>query len=148
MLCLAFFDKVNCKQISNIVWPVSSRRTVNKSLNKTGCHCVTRYRFAQESSPLTISVWKLILATRASRRCVSSQGLADDAQWNRQCMFRFTDTADFVTDIRNTFTLLNILYCFNVNLLLTPYQVLDTPKSAKCATDLHVHGTCIVSVIR
>ena len=48
MLCLAFFDKVNCKQITN----------------KTGCHCVTGYRFAQESSPLTISVWKLILAAR------------------------------------------------------------------------------------
>ena len=34
MLCLAFFDKVNCKQITNIVWPLSSRRTVNKSLTK------------------------------------------------------------------------------------------------------------------
>ena len=34
MLCLAFFDKVNCKQITNIVWPLSSRGTVNQSLTK------------------------------------------------------------------------------------------------------------------
>ena len=34
LLCLAFYDKVNCKQITNIVWPLLSRRTVNKSLTK------------------------------------------------------------------------------------------------------------------
>ena len=34
MHCLAFFDKVNCTQITDIVWLLSSRRTVNKSLTK------------------------------------------------------------------------------------------------------------------
>ena len=34
MHCLAFFDKVNCTQITDIVCHLSSRRTVNKSLTK------------------------------------------------------------------------------------------------------------------
>ena len=59
------------KQLDNIflstciVWPFSTKWTVNKLLTLFGLcrHCVIRHHFAPESSLLTISVWLLILAT-------------------------------------------------------------------------------------